>query len=73
MVPSHVDEPLPGCDPPLPDGRADTIEQAIALHGGQAAAAARDYFALSAPERMQLQAFLKTLVAPTEETARASE
>ncbi|HEX8202311.1 MAG TPA: di-heme oxidoredictase family protein [Isosphaeraceae bacterium] len=51
--------------PYLHDGRADTIEQAIALHGGQATAVARNYFALSAPDRMQLQAFLKTLVAPT--------
>jgi CxxC motif-containing protein (DUF1111 family) len=58
--------------PYLHDGRADTLEQAVALHGGQAAAVARNYFALSAPERMQLQAFLKTLVAPTDEPAHAS-
>ncbi len=52
--------------PYLHDGRAQTLEQAIALHGGQAAGAANRYFKLSAKERGQIEAFLKSLVAPTQ-------
>lgn len=59
--------------PYLHDGRADTLEQAIALHGGQAASSALQYFKLTAEERMQLQAFLKTLIAPTGELALAAD
>ena len=59
--------------PYLHDGRAETIDQAIALHGGQAATAARHYFALPYQERQRLQAFLKSLVAPTEQLARDGE
>jgi CxxC motif-containing protein (DUF1111 family) len=50
--------------PYLHDGRADTIEQAIALHGGQGAGPARRYFGLSPLGRQEVQAFLKSLVAP---------
>ena len=50
--------------PYLHDGRAQTLDQAIALHGGQGEPSSRAYFALKANERMALQMFLKSLVAP---------
>ncbi len=50
--------------PYLHDGRAQTLEQAVALHGGQGAASAQRYFALSPKEKAQVEAFLKSLVAP---------
>jgi CxxC motif-containing protein (DUF1111 family) len=60
--------------PYLHDGRAQTLEQAVALHGGQGAASAQAFFQLSPTERLQLEAFLKSLVAPaaqSREMARA--
>jgi CxxC motif-containing protein (DUF1111 family) len=59
--------PLWGCRdsaPYLHDGRAETLEQAIAFHGGEAALPAQKYFMLSPAERQQLLAFLKSLEAP---------
>ncbi len=50
--------------PYLHDGRAQTLEQAVALHGGQGAAAAQEFFELSPRERLQVESFLKSLVAP---------
>ncbi len=50
--------------PYLHDGRAETLEQAIALHGGDAWATRNRYFHLKAEERIGLQRFLKSLVAP---------
>jgi len=50
--------------PYLHDGRAGTIEQAIALHDGEAQRSARQFFKLSAQEKLQLTAFLRSLVAP---------
>jgi len=50
--------------PYLHDGRAQTLEQAVAMHGGQGAASARRFFALSPRERLQVEALLKSLVAP---------
>jgi CxxC motif-containing protein (DUF1111 family) len=50
--------------PYLHDGRAQTLEQAVAMHGGQAAASARKFFALSPRERLQIEALLKSLIAP---------
>jgi CxxC motif-containing protein (DUF1111 family) len=50
--------------PYLHDGRAATLEEAIRLHGGQGADAARRFARLSAAEQVQLVAFLKTLRAP---------
>jgi CxxC motif-containing protein (DUF1111 family) len=50
--------------PYLHDGRAQTLEQAVAMHGGQGATAARKFFELSPRERLQVEAFLKSLVAP---------
>jgi CxxC motif-containing protein (DUF1111 family) len=50
--------------PYLHDGRAETVEQAIRSHGGQATASAQRYSQLSARERSQLEAFLLSLAAP---------
>lgn len=51
--------------PYLHDGRAETIEQAIALHGGQAELSTTRYFSRTSRERQQLLAFLRSLAAPT--------
>lgn len=59
--------PLWGCRdsaPYLHDGRAETLEQAIAFHGGEAIVPAQKFFMLSPAERQQLLAFLKSLEAP---------
>ena len=45
----------------LHDGRAKTLEQAIQLHGGEAARARDSFLGLSETERAALIAFLKTL------------
>jgi CxxC motif-containing protein (DUF1111 family) len=50
--------------PYLHDGRAQTLDEAVAMHGGQGAASAVKFFALSPRERLQVEAFLKSLVAP---------
>jgi CxxC motif-containing protein (DUF1111 family) len=50
--------------PYLHDGRADTLEQAIAFHGGHGATAAVKFFELKPAERQQVIAFLKSLTAP---------
>jgi CxxC motif-containing protein (DUF1111 family) len=50
--------------PYLHDGRADTLEQAIAFHGGQAAPVAIKFFQLKPEERQAVIAFLKSLTAP---------
>lgn len=50
--------------PYLHDGRAKSIEHAIAFHGGEASRSTQLFFKLSSAERQQLVAFLKTLVAP---------
>jgi CxxC motif-containing protein (DUF1111 family) len=51
--------------PYLHDGRAQTLEQAVAMHGGQGRFSAHRFFALSPKERVEMEAFLKSLVAPT--------
>ena len=51
--------------PYLHDGRAATLEQAIALHGGEGQKTTQRFFTLSRDERSQLMTFLKSLVAPT--------
>jgi CxxC motif-containing protein (DUF1111 family) len=53
--------------PYLHDGRADTLEQAVALHGGEAANIAQKFFRLRARERRQVESFLKSLTAPSPE------
>jgi CxxC motif-containing protein (DUF1111 family) len=50
--------------PYLHDGRADSIEQAIALHGGEAHKVREKFFQLAPRDQQQLVAFLKSLVAP---------
>jgi CxxC motif-containing protein (DUF1111 family) len=50
--------------PYLHDGRAETLEDAIAHHGGEAQRSQTKFAALKFEERQQLVAFLKTLVAP---------
>lgn len=50
--------------PYLHDGRAETLEQAIALHGGEAQDTAGRYFRLSPRERWWVQTFLKSLGIP---------
>jgi CxxC motif-containing protein (DUF1111 family) len=59
--------PLWGCrdsGPYLHDGRADTLEEAVALHGGQGQNSAERYFKLEMRERFQIQSFLNSLAAP---------
>ena len=56
--------------PYLHDGRAATIGQAIAQHGGQGAAAARRYATLPAHRRGQLDAFLQSLSSPPRDDER---
>jgi CxxC motif-containing protein (DUF1111 family) len=50
--------------PYLHDGRANTLDQAIRLHGGEADASARRYHQLSPREQSSLQSFLLSLTAP---------
>jgi CxxC motif-containing protein (DUF1111 family) len=50
--------------PYLHDGRAATVDEAIRLHGGEAAASAHRYRQLSPREQSQLQRFLHSLAAP---------
>jgi CxxC motif-containing protein (DUF1111 family) len=50
--------------PYLHDGRADTIDQAVALHGGEAMNITGKYFGLSFRERRHVETFLKSLTAP---------
>jgi CxxC motif-containing protein (DUF1111 family) len=56
--------------PYLHDGRAETLEQAIALHGGEALMTRNRYFQLSREARIEVQSFLKSLVAPRTREAR---
>jgi RNA polymerase sigma factor (sigma-70 family) len=51
--------------PYLHDGRADNLEEAVALHEGQAKASAKLFFTRPARERAQVESFLKSLIAPT--------
>jgi CxxC motif-containing protein (DUF1111 family) len=51
--------------PYLHDGRAEDLDEAVALHGGQAHASARRFFALTAQDRFRVEAFLKSLAAPS--------
>jgi len=50
--------------PYLHDGRAETLEEAIKLHGGQAAMSMRRFGDLTISEQDFLVEFLKTLHAP---------
>jgi CxxC motif-containing protein (DUF1111 family) len=50
--------------PYLHDGRAGTVVEAIALHGGEADACTKRFFALPAADRLAVLEFLKCLKAP---------
>jgi CxxC motif-containing protein (DUF1111 family) len=50
--------------PYMHDGRAGTLEQAIAFHGGEAQLSANRFFRLPPEERAQVLSFLRSLVAP---------
>ncbi len=50
--------------PYLHDGRANTVEQAIELHGGEAHESVRAWHALPDADRSALRAFLTSLAAP---------
>ncbi|MBI3866493.1 MAG: c-type cytochrome [Planctomycetia bacterium] len=50
--------------PYLHDGRAATVADAVALHGGEGRSAAQEYKRLSEKEREQVELFLNTLTAP---------
>lgn len=50
--------------PYLHDGRAKTLEQAIAMHGGEGHQAAINFFTMSKRDQTLVLAFLRTLVAP---------
>ncbi|MHC5537053.1 di-heme oxidoredictase family protein [Singulisphaera rosea] len=51
--------------PYLHDGRAETLEEAVALHGGEATMTSERFFRLPHRSRLQIEAFLKSLIAPT--------
>jgi CxxC motif-containing protein (DUF1111 family) len=50
--------------PYLHDGRAASLDQAIALHAGQGASSARRYAELSPARKRHLATFLRSLAAP---------
>jgi len=50
--------------PYMHDGRAATLEEAIAMHGGQGETSAKRFTTLSYSDKVALVAFLKTLQAP---------
>jgi CxxC motif-containing protein (DUF1111 family) len=56
--------------PYLHDGRAETIEEAVLYHGGEATSSARIFQSMPASERFQLIAFLTSLAAPDPATLR---
>ena len=56
--------------PYLHDGRAKTLEQAIAFHAGEGQKSATRFFALDTKQRLQLIGFLKSLVAPRQVAQR---
>jgi hypothetical protein len=55
--------------PYLHDGRANDLEEAVALHAGQALASTRRFFHLTAQDRFHVETFLKSLVAPSATSA----
>jgi CxxC motif-containing protein (DUF1111 family) len=52
--------------PYLHDGRAWSLVEAVALHGGQGAASAHRFRTLGSGQQSQIQDFLKSLVAPNQ-------
>jgi CxxC motif-containing protein (DUF1111 family) len=60
--------------PYLHDGRAANLEEAVALHGGQAARSAQNFFQLKPEQRLEVETFLKSLIAPVAtDLARAEQ
>ena len=57
--------------PYLHDGRAKTLEQAIAMHGGEGHQSAINFFHLSKADQTRVLSFLRTLVAPDAIVAKA--
>jgi RNA polymerase sigma factor (sigma-70 family) len=55
--------------PYLHDGRAETLEEAVALHGGQGGKSAKGFFSLPPEGRSAIETFLKSLVAPSAASA----
>lgn len=55
--------------PYLHDGRAKTLEQAIAMHGGEAHKSALHFYSLKPEERQKVVFFLKSLEAPSQKLA----
>jgi CxxC motif-containing protein (DUF1111 family) len=55
--------------PYLHDGRAKTLEEAIAMHGGEGTKSATHFFALTPQEQRQVVFFLKSLEAPAQTLA----
>jgi CxxC motif-containing protein (DUF1111 family) len=55
--------------PYLHDGRAKSLEQAIAFHGGEGQLSANRFFRLKAEERAQVLTLLRSLIAPGAEIA----
>ncbi len=55
--------------PYLHDGRAETLDEVVALHEGQATQSARRFFALDLDERTSVETFLKSLIAPSAASA----
>jgi CxxC motif-containing protein (DUF1111 family) len=47
--------------PYLHDGRAASLEEAVAFHGGQASNSAKRFFKLSSEQQLRVQAFLRSL------------
>lgn len=50
--------------PYLHDGRANTLDQAVALHDGQGKKSAKQFFELAPQDRQLILSFLNTLTAP---------
>jgi hypothetical protein len=63
--------------PYLHDGRATDLDRAVALHGGQGAASAREFHSISRSQRSLIQTFLNAMAAPgsagSTEVSRAAE
>jgi CxxC motif-containing protein (DUF1111 family) len=50
--------------PYLHDGRANSLEEAVAYHGGEATKSAKEFFGLNQTQRVKIQTFLRSLVPP---------
>jgi CxxC motif-containing protein (DUF1111 family) len=55
--------------PYLHDGRAKTLEEAIAMHGGESQTSAMNYFSLKPEEQRKVIFFMKSLEAPSDAVA----